>query len=596
MRDGTTLVADVHLPRHYVDALPTILERTPYNRKRLDLHLMATFFAARGYAVVLQDCRGRYASEGDFSFYLHPREHLDGFDTVEWIARQAWSNGRVATTGLSYAGANQQALAVERPPHLCTQVILDAGYNYWDRMVRQSGAFTRGIHFPYALQMARSGREAAADPEVRLELERALDEVSVWMQRPLKPGRTPLAVAPSYERWYFDAAARADYDEVWGNPLCSLEQHIEKYPDIPLCLVSSWYGHHARGTLQKFQRLTQQGQAYVKLVIGPWIHGFTYMQTSWAGEAEFGNAAVASLDDFRLRWFDQWMRGVDTGLANEPPIELFVMGGGSGARTLAGRLEHGGRWRSIGAWPPAGTARHRLFLGVGGRLITEQPAEGDSSTRYEFDPSDPVPTVGGSFQDPLEGERAVMYAGGFDQRGRRELPFCRDGLPLDARPDVLAFRTEPLTRELEVVGIVDCVLWVSSSAPDTDFTVKLIDEYPASDDYPAGFALNLADAIVRLRYRNSARKATTTRPHVVYRLAIEIGPIGNLFGTRHVIRLDVSSSNAPLFDVNPNTGLALSPEGGPRRIALNTVHHDHARPSHLALPVVNTGTLSTNGG
>ncbi len=590
MRDGVVLVADVYLPatadgKRTTDALPTIVERTPYDRQRTDLYLTACFFAARGYAYVLQDCRGRYDSGGDFSFQMNALEHLDGYDTVEWIAEQEWSDRQVATTGISFTGANQQALATEQPPHLTTQVILDAGFNYWAQSIRCSGAFSEGVHLPYAIWMALSGCEARADPLVRATLADALENIEVWLERrPLKRGASPLAAAPTYEAWYFELAEHGDYDGTWRDALPSFEAHIDSYPDIPVCLVSGWYGHHAGGNFAKREALASRNESLVKLVVGPWLHTFDYMQESSAGEIELGNAAARNLNDFRLRWFDHWLKGHDTGLESEASIEYFVMGGGDGCRQR-GRLRHGGEWRETAIWPPQGATRHRLYLHPEGRLRSRPPHSDDSSTTYTFDPEDPVPTVSGAVQPPLGEERTLMYAGGYDQRGRPELPLCRDDLPLAARPDVLVFRSPPLEQDLEVTGPLACRLWVRSSARDTDFTVKLIDEYPPNEDYPAGFALNLCDTIVRMRYRNGRTSAELIDPGHVYELEVEVPPTSNVFGKGHSIRLDISSSNAPRFDVNDNTGGELASATG-TVIARNTIYHNRERASHLDLSVI----------
>jgi putative CocE/NonD family hydrolase len=590
MRDGVTLSADVYKPAYgdqpVEQAFPVILERTPYDRARVDLYLMGQYFASRGYIVVLQDCRGRYDSDGVFAFYTNPVEHLDGYDTVEWIAAQPWCDGKVGTTGLSYSGANQQALAIEQPSHLATQVILDSGYNYWYRTIRSSGAFSEGLFLPYVFWMAMAGKEASADPAVKAALRHADEHIDEWLlQRPLKRGASPLALAPSYEAWYFDIAERGDYDDVWQNPLCSLEAHIDRYPDIPLCFVTSWFGAHPWANFAKFNALRERNTQPLKLVSGIWLHAFDYMQQSWAGEVDFGNAAALNLNDFRLRWFDEWLKGTDTGLTDESPLDIFVMGNGDGSRDSAGRLRHSGTWRSEREWPLARTEFTPFYLHGGGRLSADPPPDDMTGTTYTFDPSDPVPTIGGNVQNTLGGEGGIMYGGAFDQRGRTGLLLCRNTLPLAARPDVLAFRTEPLIAPIEVTGPLEVRLWVSSSAPDTDFTAKLIDEHPSSPDYPYGFSMNLAEAITRMRYRNRRPTADLIEPGKVYEIVLEPMPTSNVFGTGHRIRLDISSSNSPQFDVNPNTGDALGVSTGVI-VARNTVFHDRARASFVLLPII----------
>jgi putative CocE/NonD family hydrolase len=590
MRDGVRLACDVYRPAigdtPVEGSFPTVLERTPYNRARSDLFLTGNFFASRGYNVVYQDCRGCYDSEGLFKHFFDDwNEAFDGHDTVEWIAKQPWSDGKVGTTGLSFTGANQQALAITKPPHLTTQIILDAGYNYWRRTGRQSGAFTQGIFFPQVFWQALASREARESPAVRAALRDALDNLHEWTTRlPLKRGESPLALAPSWEDWYFDLATRADYDEGWQGPLPSLENHIDKYPDIPICLVASWYGHHVWANFEKYNRFREQNTQPVKLLVGVWGHGFRYMAQTWAGEVEFGNAAAMELDDFRLRWFDQWLKGIDTGVAEEPPLRIFVMGGGDGAKGHSGRMNHGGFWRDASEWPLPGTGFKEFYFHADGALATEPPVEADTALTFVFDPSDPVPTLGGEVQDPLGGEKGVIYGGAFNQTGRLSLASCRDTEPLSSRTDVLAFRSAPFDQPTELTGPVRIRAWVSSSARDTDFTFKLVHEYPPNSDYPRGFAMNLADSIVRMRYRNNRPTAELIEPGEIYEIELELQPRANIFGVGHRMRVDVSSSSFPQFDVNPNTGAPLDRWLG-SVVAQNTLHLDTKHPTHIVAPI-----------
>jgi putative CocE/NonD family hydrolase len=590
MRDGTKLATTIYRPDHggkpAPGPFPAIVERTPYGRGRIDLHAMGMFFAARGYVVAVQDVRGQGDSEGEFSFFLHSHEAQDGYDTVEWIAAQSWCDGRVGTTGLSFAGANQQALAVLRPPHLTTQVVLDCGFNYWRRCARNEGAVQDGVLVPYAFAMGLRSREAAADPAVKRAFRDALDNLDVWIRRlPLRRGASPLALAPAHERWFFDLVERADYDDAWRDPMPNLEAHVGDYPDIPVCFVTSWYGLHSLATTQKVNVLLAQGVGPVHATFGIWLHAFDYMQQTWAGQTDFGLDAAQSLDDFRLRWFDRWLKQLETPDPPPAPYRLFVMGGGSGRMNAAGRMDHGGRWREEPAWPLERAVVRTLHLHADGTLRGERPEAASSSSSYTFDPRDPVPTIGGHTMGPLAGQQGILYAGGYDQRGRTDLLMCRDTLPLAMRQDVLAFRTAPLEEAVEVTGPVVARLWVSSSARDTDFVARLIDEHPPNADYPEGFALNLSDWIVRMRYRNGRERAELIEPGEVYEVTLELPPTSNVFGAGHRIRLDVTSSSSPQFDVNPNTGGPLYRDRG-WVVARNTLFHDAARPSSLELSFV----------
>ncbi len=587
MRDGVRLATDIYLPaqdgRPVPGRLPVVLERTPYDKRRPWHSITGRYFARRGYAAVLQDVRGRWASEGEFYFLVNEAE--DGYDTLEWIGRRPWCDGKVGTLGLSYTCANQQALAILKPPHLAAQVLLDGGYNYFMRTMRHSGTSEYGIFLPYVLWMARSSQEARRDPQIRAVLDEMWAQMTAWVRRmPLRPGESPLARVPNYERWFFDMLWHADYDEYWQNPGLNLEPYLDDYPDIPILLETSWYGHHIWATLAKYTELTKRHRTPKHLLLGTWLHGFDCFSQSYAGDVDFGaEAALDGLNDVRLRWFDRWLKGLETGVDREPPVRLFVMGGGSGCKDVVGRLDHGGRWRAEAEWPPARTRVVPYYLHEGGHLSPEAPQAGVAPTRYTFNPADPVPTIGGNFQNL--GVVGLLEGGGFDQRGRKDLTLCADTLPLAARRDVLVFRTAPLPQAVEVTGPLAVKLWISSSAVDTDFAAKLIDEYPPNEDYPAGYALNIADSIIRVRYRNSRERAELMEPGQVYEIVIEPQPTSNLFAKGHRIRLDVSSSNFPHFDVNPSTG---EPLGRERRftVAQQAVYHDAGRPSHILLPIV----------
>jgi putative CocE/NonD family hydrolase len=279
------------------------------------------------------------------------------------------------------------------------------------------------------------------------------------------------------------------------------------------------------------------------------------------------------------------MKGYPTPIVEGPPIEVFVMGGGSGLRNEDGRMQHGGFWRKAEQWPLPETRFVNYYLHADGSLGPQPPGADDPPTSYTYNPNDPVPTIGGNFQDPDPEARGLSKGGAFDQRGRKELVFCKDTLPLSMRQDVLVFQTPPLEEEVEVTGPLTVKLWISSSAVDTDFTAKLIDVCPPNDDYPEGFHLNLAESILRTRYRNGFERQELMEPGQVYEITIEPQPTANRFMPGHRIRLDISSSNFPLWDANRNTG---EPLGNERRtvVAHNTVYHDAARPSHIVLPII----------
>jgi putative CocE/NonD family hydrolase len=375
-----------------------------------------------------------------------------------------------------------------------------------------------------------------------------------------------------------------DYGPYWKNPGYNLEEFIDRYPDIPLFLETSWYGHHIWATLEKWREFTRRHRSPKKLLLGTWLHGFECFSQSFAGDVDFG--AVAALEDMngvRLRWFDRFLKDLKTGVDAEPPVDLFVMGGGGARRNVQGRLDHGGRWRAEPAWPIERARETRYYLHAGGALSPEPPKADVPPSVYTFNPADPVPTIGGNFQNL--GVVGLLEGGGFDQRGRKDLSLCADTLPLAARRDVLVFRTEMLEAGVEVTGALTVRLWIASSTVDTDFTAKLVDDYPPSEDYPEGYALNIADSITRVRYRASRERAELMEPGRVYEIAIEPQATSNYFAAGHRIRLDISSSNFPHYDVNPNTG---EPLGLERRftVAHQSVFHDAAHPSHVVLPII----------
>jgi putative CocE/NonD family hydrolase len=586
-RDGVTLYADVYRPalngKSVNGRWPVVIERTPYDKSRISHSVTGRHFARRGYVAIMQDVRGRWRSEGDFYFLRNEAD--DGYDALKWISAQPWCDGRIGTLGLSYTTALQQALAIRHPPGLATQLLFDGGYNYHSQTMRHAGACEYGIFLQYALWMARLSKEAAADRQIKQALDGMWSDLNKWVRRlPLRRGESPLKLIPKYEGWFFDMLTHADYDEYWKNPGYNLEDDVHLYPDIPVFLETSWYGHHITATLTKYAELSSRHKSLKKLLIGTWIHGPENFGQTFAGDVDFGaEAALESFNDLRSRWTDRYLKGLKSGVDDEAPVRIFVMGGGDGRKNIQGRLNHGGVWRDEQEWPLARMKPTPYYFGADGTLSTTAPRADIRPSQYTFNPNDPVPTIGGNFLNI--GTVGFLEGGGYDQRGRRELAMCNDTLPLSSRRDVLVFRTKPLASGVELTGPIVVKLWISSSAVDTDFTAKLIDEYPPSEDYPEGYALNIADSIARMRYRNSREKAESMEPGAVYEIAIEPQATSNLFAAGHCIRVDISSSNFPHYDVNPNTG---EPLGLDRRftVAHQTVFHDALRPSHIVLPVV----------
>jgi putative CocE/NonD family hydrolase len=433
--------------------------------------------------------------------------------------------------------------------------------------------------------MARTSQQANADPVLKKQLDEMWVDLPKWLiHQPLRQGESPLRLIPDYEKWFFDMLTKSDYEDYWKTPDLSIEEYIDDYPDIPLLLETSWYGHHITATLWKYEQLKKRHRTPKKLVIGMWLHGGDMFVQSWAGSIEFGaEAALEDNNSLRLRWLDQHLKGLATGLNDEAPVKLFVMGGGSGRRDAMGRLVHGGHWRDEQEWPIARTQHTTFYMTPGGELLRGRAGADAKPIQYDFDPANPVPTVGGNFTN--YGTTGFLEGGGYDQNSGTMSGDKSPKLPLAARRDVIVFRTPILEKGLEVTGVVKCRLWVTSTAVDTDFTVKLIDEYPPNTDYPNGYALNIGDTILRMRYRNGFEKAELIEPGKVYEVELQFQATSNYFAPGHRLRIDVSSSNSPHYDVNPNTGEPLGLNRC-RQVARQTLFVDQDRASCVVLPVI----------
>ena len=608
MRDGVRLSCDIYRPSRkgqpLAEKLPVLLERTPYGKDRAEKPDRASFFARHGYIVIEQDCRGCFNSEGEL--YLLVNEAEDGYDTIEWIASQPWSNGKVGMYGTSYQAWVQSAAATQNPPHLTCMLPTMGGWNAHTSSVRQGGAMElRWTAWPFwhgALNNNKGlGKEQWID-----DLFNRID-FRDWLTRmPLREGQTPLSLLPGYERYCLDFLSHADYDDYWKRPGLAIEEYLEEHADVPVYLCGGWYDSYARSTLETYIALQKAKNSCIKVIMGPWTHGTYNPELTCSGDVDLGNdSALPSMDDMHLRWFDRWLKDDHNGIDKESPVSIFVMGGGSGKKTKEGHLDHGGYWREEQEWPLSRSIETKLYLQGNGTLDITVSGDEHSCTAYRFDPANPVPTIGGSISSlhylrpplPLGGKphhdygvwerrEAICPIGGVNQHESPECFGCQPPyMPLSSRPDVLVFQTAPPEQDTEVTGPVEVKLWASSSAVDTDFTAKLIDVYPPNADYPQGYALNLTDGIIRARYRNSREQAEMMEPGKAYLFTIVLYPTCNLFKKGHRIRLDISSSNFPRFDVNPNTG---EPIGKNRRmvIADNVIYHDRAHPSFLSLQII----------
>jgi hypothetical protein len=504
--------------------------------------------------VVVQDVRGRNDSDGEWSPFVH--EAGDGYDTQGWCGTQPWSTGKVGTSGASYVALTQWMPAPLRNPHLAAMAPRVGFSNLYHNWVYTGGAFQLGFNLRWgAVQM--NGRVNQVQylwmpPEQHYE--------TLFGHLPLitsdeRAGR----VCEFYKEWMRHPA----YDSYWEK-LGNIEKDYDQI-DVPAYGFGGWYDVFLQGTLNNFvgvrtRGLSERARRSQKVLIGPWIHDLGARGTeSRTGDVDFGPAALLDLRAEELRWFDYWLKGMDNGILREPPVRVFVMGAN--------------RWRTADTWPIPGTRLvEHYFHSTGGakslfgdgRLDARRP-ETEPPDRYVYDPHDPVPTLGGA---TCCGEDITPVPMG-----------PRDQRPAEWRPDVLCYTTSPLAAAVEVTGPIKVVLWAASTAPDTDFTAKLVDVFPSD------FAMNVAQGIIRARFRDSFEHPTPLEPGSVSRYEIDCWSSSNRFDAGHRIRVEIASANFPQFDRNPNTGhpFAMDAEIMP---ATQTVYHDAAHPSHIVLPVV----------
>jgi putative CocE/NonD family hydrolase len=515
--------------------------------------------------VLSQDCRARFESEGDGYNPLF-QEAQDGYDTVEWAARQLWSNGRLGTTGQSYLGATQYTLATNNPapPHLQTMAPVSASADFHQSWVYHTGgAMEWGWMVPYAIFKGRNTLNRTGNERLLSQMDEYLlpavnfaqplkDE---WYRRlPLSDWINRLKETAPYFQEYLDNEADGPY---WWR--INLLRHVEGIT-LPMFHVTSWYDIFLEGALNAYQAIRDRGGSELarrnqRLLIGPWAHllPYTVPTSGGTGDVDFGAEAIIELHQYLLRWFDYWLKDIDTGVMDEPPVRLFVMGEN--------------RWRGEQEWPLARTQYTRYYLHAeapantrngGGTLSTSPPGDEPPDT-YIYDPKDPAATLGGN---------TLIIPQGVADQG-----------PVEDRQDVLVYTSEASEMDLEVTGPIEVHLFASSSAVDTDFTAKLVDVHPD------GYARNLQDGIIRARFRTSGYEPSLIEPGRAYEFGIDLWSTSHLFETGHRIRVEISSSNFPRFDRNPNTGAPLGRDDR-LEVARQTVYHSEEYPSHIVLPVI----------
>jgi uncharacterized protein len=537
MRDGVVLRADVYRPAAE-GKYPTLVVRTPYGVQRDGIHENLVRFAKAGYAVVAQDVRGRYESGGEWDPFRN--EAKDGYDTIEWAAKQPWSNGRVGTQGGSYLGHVQWAALTQQPPHLVASFPAVASTNIYANWLTHGGAFRLSFNYGWGVvrmpnrimlpQYWHTGPVAAEE----LRYEKIL--------RHLPLGTGDQESAHYAVKHYRDWLAHESYDAYWK--AISDEERFDK-AQVPVHTQGGWFDIFLAGTINGFVGARTKGgpeaRRHSRMVIGPWGHG----PSRKFGQLDFGPEADRKLFDYEMRFFDQYVKGEDKGLARALPVEIFYMGAN--------------KWKSHEAWPVPGAVATPFYLNAGGKLSREKS---EGTTTYTYDPNDPVPTTGGN---NCCGTPTV--AGPVDQG------------PLDGRKDIARFVGEPLTAPLAIAGPVKMVLQAATDGPDTDWMVKLIDVYPDGKAYP------MAEGMLRARFRNGLDKPARLTPNQVYEFTVDMVGTAVVFQPGHRIRVDVSSSNFPQFDRNLNTGEALA-TASTARVARQTIHHGAAKASYVVLPVV----------
>ncbi len=618
-RDGVCLATDIYRPadpetREPIDERrPVILDRTPYDRTGGRLR-HGEWYASRGYVIAIQDVRGRFGSEGEF--YINKHEAEDGADSVEWLADQEFCDGRVVTLGTSYGAWVQNALATQDPDGLAGMFVNMGAANGRKKTFRHNGAFEqRWLSWAFTLGAGFS-HDSLDDPDVQ-QVFADVDFRDVLKEGPVQRGESALAELPGYEEWAFDIMTKGSAsDDIWQNPGFNFERHYDESADVPTVYSGGWYDSYTGATADNYVELSERKESEHYMLIGPWTHlarlpgghdseAILFPPLTWeqptAGDLAFGENATRKYRETRKRFFDHYLLGEDNEWSDRPSVEYFMMGTGDGHRTEDGNLFHGGEWRNSEAWPPEGTEMTKFYAHGDGTLSTEQPSVGESSTTYEYDPENPVPTIGGNTssyltfeqrEDSVEGfplgDRPLndfAGRGGYDQR-TDESTFGATAPygPLSERDDVLVFRTPPLSETVEIAGPIRVRVFGETDAPDTDFTAKLIDEYPESEEYPDGYDLNLSDSICRARYRGYRDEPDFVEPNSVYEFYMEPYDTANVFDEGHRIRLDISSSNWPRFDANPNTGGPLYGDQE-SQVANNTVHHSETHPTHIELPL-----------
>ncbi|MBD04766.1 MAG: hypothetical protein CME24_10520 [Gemmatimonadetes bacterium] len=540
MRDGVQLSADLFLPRG-AGPRPTVLMRTPYSNSLEATIEKGQRLADGGYNCVIMDCRGRWDSEGEYVPFLN--EGVDGFDTQEWIGQQPWSDGTIGTAGASYLGTTQWRPAPLGSSYLKCIVPRVICTDYYSGLLYPGGALQLNVAMTWGMRThGRTGQDIEFHNWTQAFRHLPIRDIDQSGGRDL----------PFWRDWI----DHPSYDDYWS-PMDD-EQRWDQIK-VPALNMGGWFDLYANQTFTNFNGLRLHGGSELarqsQLIIGPWPHALS--MSTRTGDIDFGQQSLYDLEALELRWFDRWLRGIDNGIERESPLRLFIMGAN--------------RWQDEDEWPLARTDWQRWFLHsegqansvIGdGRLSLESPAA-EAADQFVYDPDYPVQTLGGNNCCSPH----VVPWGPHDQR------------PAEMRGDVLCYTSDPLAGDLQVIGPIEVVLFAATDGLDTDWTAKLVDVFPN------GYAMNLCDGIVRARYRESRETPSLLEAGTIYEYRIEVGVTGNVFQVGHRLRLEISSSNFPRFDRNPNTGNTYGVDAQ-LRVAHQTVHHSADHPSHVRIPVI----------
>lgn len=563
MRDGVTLATDIYRPTG-AENCPTIVHRNPYDKSSggsvAGLMVNPLDAVQAGFAVVVQDTRGRFKSEGEWVPFENEAE--DGHDTIEWAADQPWSNGRIGIYGASYHGVTTTQAITAKPPSLDAAIAYLTGANYHDGWTYSGGAFELGFNLWWVMYLAAdTTQKLDIPPDERddafgdLMALTANPEEAAW-GTPLRDNPVFDHPAAAYTQDWFD---HPEYDDYWRS--IDVTQHLTDI-DIPVLHVSGWYDLFLRGHLDFYDGLatagTDRARDEQRFIIGPWDHeAYTTTTPDRAGDRVFGYEAAggrALMSDITLSWFGHWLGNADD--PELPPVRYYQMGANE--------------WRDADEWPPDHTPTDYYLESGGdantrfgdGRLTQTRPGTRGVDS-YEYDPLDPVPSCGGRSLHPNITE-----------------PGIQDRAAVETRNDVLVYTSERLTSSLDIAGPVDVTLHAASSAPDTDFTATLVDVEPD------GYCAPIAEGIIRARYRNSITDPEFMMPGEVAEFHIDLRATAHTFDVGHRIRLEVSSSNFPRFDRNPNVAAPVADvDIADATTATQNVYHTPERPSRLTLPV-----------